>query len=142
MVLLLVAVITISTSAFSQNNPLSKFENLIGNWEGTGEGFSSSKSKFAAEYSWLMNEQYIQEKHHSEFEPTDRKPEGEVHEDFGIISFDSGRKVVVFRQYHVEGFYNEYVLNDSLSNESTFIFETEKIENFVPGGQGAFYNQY
>jgi len=26
-------------------------------------------------------------------------------------------------------------LNDSLSNDSTFVFETETIENFAPGGK-------
>ena len=30
---------------------------------------------------------------------------------------------------------NQYVLNDSLSNETKFVFETEEIENFVPGGK-------
>lgn len=86
----------------------------------------------------MMNKQFIQVKHRSVFEPTEKEPEGEIHEDVGIISFDKGRKVYVFRQYHIEGFYNEYVLNESLSNEKTIVFETEKIENFVPGGRARF----
>lgn len=125
-------------SSSTAQNPLQKFENLIGVWEGAGEGFSNSKSKLKAEYKWILNKKFIQVKHRSEFEPTDKNPEGEVHEDFGVLSFDSGRKTVVFRQYHVEGFYNEYILNDSLSNNSTLIFETVKIENFVPGGRARF----
>lgn len=135
---ILFIVVTLVSNLFAQENPLKRLEPLIGKWRGAGEGFSSSKSKIEAEYNWLMNGQYIQVKHRSEFEPTEKKPEGEVHEDLGIISYDKGRKLVVFRQYHVEGFYNEYTLRDSLSNKTTLIFETEKIENFVPGGRARF----
>ncbi|WP_346858726.1 hypothetical protein [uncultured Draconibacterium sp.] len=123
---------------FAQENPLSRFENLIGKWQGTGEGFSSSASTIEADYSWILNKQFIQLKHRSEFKPTAKNPKGEIHEDLGIISFDSERKVIVFRQYHGEGFFNEYLLNDSISNESSLIFETERIENFVPGGKARF----
>ena len=135
---LFLAAIIIAGTLCAQENPLQKFDNLIGKWQGTGEGFSAAKSNLDAEYAWIMNKQYIQVKHRSVFEPTEKKPEGEIHEDVGIISFDKGRKVYVFRQYHIEGFYNEYVLNESLSNEKTIVFETEKIENFVPGGRARF----
>lgn len=127
-----------SGSVYAQQDPLARFEPLIGKWNGHGEGFGSTKSKISAEYSWLMNKQFIQVKHRSEFEPTEKKPEGEIHEDMGIVSFDKERKAIVFRQYHIEGFYNEYVLSDSLSSEEKLVFETEKIENFVPGGKARF----
>ena len=135
---ILLCFILLSVSAYSQQNPLSQLEPLIGSWKGTGEGFSSTKSEISAAYSWLMNKQFIEVKHRSEFEPTEKKPEGEIHEDLGIISYNKGRKAIVFRQYHIEGFYNEYVLNDSLSIDGKLVFETEKIENFVPGGRARF----
>ncbi|WP_340113466.1 hypothetical protein [Maribellus mangrovi] len=119
-------------------NSLQIFDGLIGKWEGTGTGFGNAQSEVSANYNWLMNRQYIEVKHHSEFDPTDQNPEGEIHDDQGIISFDKARQVVVFRQYHNEGFFNEYVLNDSLSTKSNLIFETERIENFVPGGRAKF----
>lgn len=115
-----------------------RLEKLVGMWEGTGVGFGNSKSKITAEYKWIMGNQFIEMKHRSEFEPTEQNPQGEIHEDLGIISFDSAEKELVFRQYHVEGFYNEYVLNDSLSTLQKFVFETRKIENFVPGGKARF----
>ncbi|HYQ58732.1 MAG TPA: hypothetical protein VEP89_15435 [Draconibacterium sp.] len=127
-----------SFSLFAQENPLLRFESVIGHWEGTGEGFGNAKSKITADYSWLMNKQYIEVKHHSEFEPTEQNTEGEVHDDKGIISFESARKVVLFRQYHNEGYFTEYALNDSISTPEQLIFETERIENFVPGGRARF----
>lgn len=30
---------------------------------------------------------------------------------------------------------NQYVLNDSLSDDRVLVFETEFIENFIPGGK-------
>jgi len=133
----IVAVLTFSMSLQAQN-PLERLQSLIGNWEGTGEGFGNSKSDISAEYSWLMDKQYIEIKHHSEFAPTAQNSKGEIHDDFGVVSFNKERGVVVFRQYHSEGFFNEYVLDESDSNDSTLIFETERIENFVPGGRARF----
>jgi len=127
-----------TTFLFAQENPLEKFNTLIGKWEGGGSGFSSSKSVIQSEFNWIMKNTFIEVKNRSEFEPTPQQPEGEIHEDYGIISFDKARKIFVFRQFHVEGFINQYILNDSVSSESTFIFESESIENFVPGGTARF----
>lgn len=127
-----------ATFLIAQENPLEKFNLLIGKWEGAGAGFSSSKSTIKSEFNWMMNNTFIVVKNRSEFEPTPQQPKGEIHEDYGIISFDKARKLYVFRQFHIEGFVNQYVLNDSLSNESTLIFESEIIENFVPGGKAKF----
>lgn len=128
----------IFTSQVYSQNPFDKFNNLIGKWEGTGSGFGSSKSIIQSEFNWIMNNTFIEVKNRSEFEPTTQKPEGEIHVDYGIISYDKKRKVIVSRQYHGEGFYNEYLLNDSLSTSTSLIFETVKIENFVPGGKARF----
>lgn len=61
--------------------------------------------------------------------PAIQNPEGEIHEDYGIISSDEARKVFVFRQFHSEGFVNQYILNDSLSNNKTLIFQ---VYSFFP----------
>jgi len=134
---LIIFLLLLNVSVMSQTG-LERFENLIGKWEGTGEGFGNAKSKISAEYHWLMNKQFIEVKHHSKFEPTPQNKEGEIHDDLGIISFDEADKKIVFRQYHTEGYMNEYVLNDSLSTSGVLVFETRKIENFVPGGKARF----
>ena len=55
-----------------------------------------------------------------------------MHEDIGVFSFDSARKRVVFRQFHIEGFVNQYVL-DPASTPRRLILTTEAIEN-IPAG--------
>lgn len=49
----------------------------------------------------------------------------------GLLSYDKARKKLVFRQFHVEGFVNHYVL-DSATPEM-FVFASEAIEN-IPAG--------
>jgi hypothetical protein len=57
---------------------------------------------------------------------------GHVIEDIGIFSFDSARKRVVFRQFHIEGFVNQYALDPSSTVERV-VFTAESIEN-IPAG--------
>ena len=78
---------------------------------------------------------YIEVKNESKFDPTDNNPEGEHHVDNGFISYDKSRESIIFRQFNNEGYINQYVLIDSLSNDASLVFETENIENFVPGGK-------
>ena len=82
-----------------------------------------------------MGGKYIEVINNSKFEPTAKKPNGEHHIDKGYISYDSNRDKFVFRQFHIEGFVIQYVLDESLSSNSKLIFFTENIENFVPGGK-------
>lgn len=121
--------------SFGQTNPLERFDFLIGIWIGTGSGFGNEKSKVESEFKYIMNGKYLEVLNESKFEPTESKPKGEHHIDKGMISFDKNRKVFVFRQFNIEGYINQYVLNDSLSNNTKLVFETEIIENFNPGGK-------
>lgn len=58
-----------------------------------------------------------------------------MHEDIGYISVDRTRKRLVLRQFHVEGFVNQYVENPS-SSSGTISFTSETIEN-IPAGYRA-----
>lgn len=131
--LFLVLVITTALS-FGQTNTFDKLNYLFGDWSGAGSGFGNEKSKIESSFQLIMEGKYIEVINESRFEPTDKKPNGEYHIDKGFISYDKIRKLIVFRQFNNEGFINQYILNDSISNDSLLVFETEIIENFVPGG--------
>jgi hypothetical protein len=62
----------------------------------------------------------------------EKNPKGEVHEDRGFISFDRARKRLVLRQFHGEGFVNQYV-EDVPPVSGTLSFTSESIENIPPG---------
>lgn len=127
----------ISTTC-AQESPFEKFSFLFGSWEGTGSGFSASKSAIHSEFRMALNNNFIEVSNHSEFEPAPQQTQGEIHDDWGMISFDKGRRVYVFRQFHNEGYFNQYILSDSLSSGNSLVFESEFIENFVPGGRARF----
>jgi hypothetical protein len=55
-----------------------------------------------------------------------------MHEDEGWFSVDRARQRLVLRQFHVEGFVNQYV-EDADSSPSKVVFTTESIENIPPG---------
>lgn len=118
---------TFSISVFSQNH-FDKFDFLIGNWQGVETGVAGDGIGFRT-YSYELNKNYIVEKNQSTFPKTEKKPKGEVHRDFGVISYNSNDSSIVFRQFHVEGFTNIYVLDEKLSTETKFIFITREIEN-------------
>jgi len=132
---LILSFVIISGISFGQENPFDKINFIIGDWTGTGSGFGNETSKIESSFQIIMNGNYIEVKNESQFAPTDKNPKGEHHIDKGFISFDKNRNLILFRQFNNEGYFNQYVLNDSLSNETTLVFETEFIENFVPNGK-------
>ena len=105
---------------------------FAGSWEGTAKG-QPGNGKVEREYQFVLNGKYLQAKNKSTYPPQEKNPKGEVHEDWGLFSYDRGRKQFVLRQFHVEGFVNQYALDRAASNDKTFVFITESIEN-IPAG--------
>lgn len=108
------------------------FKFLEGKWTDEKPGVS----KVTQVYEFIFNRKYLQMRTRAVFEPTEKSPKGEVHEDLGIFSYDQVRKTFVFRQFHIEGFVIQYILEkrDERINELTFI--SEQIEN-APSGTKA-----
>lgn len=132
---LLFALLTIIAFNLHAQHKFQPFEQLIGKWKGSGNGFSNNTSTIESSFQFTLNQQYIEVKNQAVFQPTEKYPQGEVHQDWGLISFDKQRKIFIFRQFHIEGFVNQYILNQEVSTPNKLVFETEVIENFVPGGK-------
>ena len=112
-------------------DPFERVSFFIGRWEGTSEG-QPGKATVRREYARVLNSRFIRVHNRSEYPPQDKNPKGEIHEDEGFISFDRAWKRLVFRQFHVEGFVNQYV-EDADTSPSRVMFTTETIEN-IPAG--------
>lgn len=104
---------------------------FVGVWEGTGNG-QPGVSKIQREYSFVLNEKFLHVQNQSTYEPQPKNPKGEVHKDWGMMSFDKQRKNFVFRQFHVESFVIQYVMSPGTDGK-TIVFTSESIEN-VPVG--------
>src|SRR6187549_3750024 len=81
---------------------------LIGKWSGTGEA-PEGKGTYERSYQFVLNNKFIEVRNKSVYAPSKEKPAGYSHEDYGLISYDRARKAFVLRQFHSEGFVNEYV---------------------------------
>lgn len=105
---------------------------LVGSWVGTGNG-QPGLSKVQREYRLVLNDKFLHVQNRSVYDPQPKNPKGETHEDWGMISFDKSRKQFVMRQFHVEGFVNQYVNTSTSADGKTIVFTSESIEN-IPAG--------
>lgn len=105
---------------------------LVGNWTGQAEG-DPGKGTYVRHYRFIFNNKFIEARNTSTWAPTATNPRGEVHEDIGYISYDKGRRTFVLRQFHIEGFVNQYRLDSISPDGGKIVFVSEAIENIGPG---------
>jgi hypothetical protein len=115
----------------SAPDPLAPLARLVGRWTGTAEG-QPGAGTVERHYERVLGARFIQIRNRSSYPPQPKNPNGETHEDIGYLSFDSARKRIVFRQFHAEGFVNQYVL-DPAGDPDRLVFVSEAIEN-IPAG--------
>ena len=63
---------------------------FVGSWEGMAKG-QPGNGKVEREYQFVLNGKYLQAKNKSTYPPQEKNPKGEVHEDWGLFSYDRGR---------------------------------------------------
>jgi hypothetical protein len=105
---------------------------LIGKWEGEGIG-KWGESKLFREYEYLMGGTYIIGKNKSTYEKQEKNPNGEIHDNWDIFSYDKRNAKYVLRQFHAEDIINTYSLDSLKLSEGIYEFESESIENFNEG---------
>ena len=107
-------------------DPFARVSFLVGRWQGTAEG-RPGKGTVRREYARVLNQRFIRVVNRSEYPAQEKNPKGEIHEDEGSLSFDRSRKALVLRQFHGEGFVNQYV-EDVTSSSTRVVFITGAIE--------------
>jgi hypothetical protein len=107
------------------------FGYFVGSWQGQGEG-RNGVSKGKLSFQPILRGKFLQTKNETRFDPQEKNPKGELHEDLGVFSYDQARACYVYRQFHVEGFVNQYICKKILDDGKTFIFVSERLENLPP----------
>ena len=134
-VVLLLLLVT-PTFSFSQNakqdSLWAPFRWFSGEWLGDSEG-QPGKGKYERSYAIIFNEKFIEVKNKSIYPSSQQNQKGEVHEDRGFISYDRSRKTFILRQFHIEGFVNQYKLESISADGKTIVFVSEAIENIPVG---------
>jgi hypothetical protein len=110
------------------------FNFFIGEWKGSGQG-QPGHSRVERKYEFILNGKFLFVQNKSIYYPQEKNPKGEIHEDWGLISYDRAGETYVFRQFHIEGFVNQYLLEQIAEDRQAISFVTEAIENISPGLQ-------
>lgn len=101
---------------------------FVGEWKGTSQG-EPGKGTASRTYQFALGARFLHERNISTYEPKQPGKPGEVHEHWSMISFDKKRKRLVLRQFHQEGFVNQYVLDLEQSTPKRLVFVSENFEN-------------
>ena len=107
---------------------------LAGTWRGEQTG-QPGHGTAERTYEFILDSRFLQETNTSTYPPQDKNKNGEVHHHMSMISYDTARKLFVFRQFHTEGFVNTCVQQPS-ADDKTIVFVSEAIEN-IPAGYRA-----
>jgi hypothetical protein len=111
---------------------LSPMTRFLGQWRGEGEG-QPGHSAVERSYAAVLGGQFLFASNVSSYPPQERNRAGERHEDHGYYSFDSARSRMVLRQFHVEGFFTQYLAASDALDGPELVFDSEAIEN-IPAG--------
>lgn len=113
-------------------DPWQPLRRLLGTWEGEVNG-EPGAGRARRDYRFILGERFIEASNVSDYPPQEKNPKGEHHEDRGIFSYDRTQKKILLRQFHLEGFVNEYVLESASADGRVLVFVTTAIEN-IPAG--------
>lgn len=102
---------------------------FVGEWVGSAEG-KSGAGTVRRVYAFILEDRFLHESNISTYPPQPANPSGETHRHWSLFSYDRERKVLVLRQFHQEGFVNQYVLNAAESKAGKLVFDSERFENF------------
>lgn len=105
---------------------------FVGEWKGTGGG-EPGRGDYSRSYRFIFEGKFIEVRNQTVYPKQAKNPKGEMHEDIGYISYDKVRKVFVFRQFHSEGFVNQYRLESISTDGKTIVFLSEALENLPAG---------
>jgi hypothetical protein len=105
---------------------------FLGTWEGEVHG-EPGAGKAERTYRFTLRDHFIQITNKSVYPPQEKNPKGEIHEDIGFISYDAKAKKFMLRQFHVEGFVNQFALESLDEQQRTLVFVTTAIENIAMG---------
>ena len=126
--ILLASLILCHASPPAQPDPWQPVRFLVGDWEGRAEG-QSGTGTVRRTYAFVLQNRYLHETNVSTYAPRSEGQPGEVHEHVSFISHDRDRGTLVLRQFHQEGFVNQYILNAAESGPGRLVFDSERFEN-------------
>jgi hypothetical protein len=127
LIVLLVACSLTPAQTPPKPDPFAPLRFLVGTWRGEQHG-EPGPGTSERNYAFVLNGRFLQIKNTSTHPPQEKNKSGEIHQDVGMIGYDKARKKFVFRQFHVEGFVNTYVQEET-NDPNKLVFVSDSIEN-------------
>jgi len=118
----------------AQEDPWAPLQFLVGSWVGEETG-AAGAGKGDRVYEFIFEGKFLHARNTSRFPPQEKNPDGEVHMDWSFFSHDGLRDRIVLREFHIEGFVNQYILVPPEGDGNRLVFISESVENFPPGGR-------
>ena len=122
----------VAQTSAAKPSPWEPLRFFVGTWTVVGDG-QPGKSSIERQYTFALNNRFLEIRNKSTYLTQEKNPKGEVHEDREFVSWDRSRRRFVFRQFHVERFVNQYVADSIAASVDSIVFTSESIEN-IPRG--------
>jgi hypothetical protein len=117
-----------AASSAQRPDPWQPIRFLQGAWQATSDG-EPGKGTVERSYAFVLKDRFIHERNVSTYPPQTANTAGEVHEHWSFFSHDRKRDVLVLRQFHQEGFVNQFALTKPESSPTRLVFDSEALEN-------------
>jgi hypothetical protein len=127
----------VATAAAEKPSGIQAYAWLAGEWRGIGDG-KPGHSAAERRIDVVLEGRYLRVVGRSVYPKQDDNPNGEIHEEIDIWSFDKDRDALVLRQFDNLGFVTTYVWDRKASGERKVVLNAEQLEN-VPAGWRARY---
>lgn len=118
-------------------DPLAPISPLMGDWTGVGEG-PPGTSAATRRVTRVQAGHFIMVEGRSVYPKQERNKSGEVHTSVDFWSYDTGRKILILRQFDSLGFVSTYAQDKPASTDGRIVMVSEHLEN-VPAGWRARY---
>lgn len=126
------AVVAQEAAPPARTDPFAPLRFMAGTWRGESTG-QPGRGTSERTYAFELGGAVLAVRNTAVYPPQPKNEKGEIHHDAGFFSYDKARKLLVFRQFHSEGFVNQYVQDPAAGGPDTIVFVTEAIENIPPG---------
>jgi hypothetical protein len=124
--------ILLALSAAAQSDPWAPIRIFEGKWQGEITG-KPGKQLSSRQYHFELDGKFLSQRDDSVFQNDDAAAKPKTRVDFGYFSYDKFLNKIVWRQFHSEGFVNEYRLETVSADNKSLEFVTVRIENLPEG---------
>lgn len=104
---------------------------LVGTWEGEATG-RPGRGTQTRRYEWVLRGEFLMGTNRTAWRATTEHPEGEVHEDIAMFSYDREAGRIVMHVFYVERFVAEY-LCEPQAHSDVWVFTADRVRNGPAG---------